>query len=367
MTAMKPVLDLVLDANIVLILAFCIWRLSQAILSRTALRKDFKLQLDLLRCVLLFVILSPILSFLAVTFSQVMWPKAPITVSDLAVASFLRGEIAMPALQFEQLLNTRSRIFELLSAGELPWLTAAISVAVFGSVLLLGQTARALVSVRRVVMQSFVWRRTDTTDIRLSDTVRVPFVARGLFRYHVVLPSHLLTQPDDLRIVIAHEFEHIRQRDVEWELAFEFLRPVLYFNPAFLLWKRAFDRLREINCDQAVLSSTRVSPRAYAECLLTFCGQKSAPRQIESLNVALIRTGSAKARLALEERFLALRHKPKAYRSGPVYWTMALIFAFGITASATSVRNPSDWSQDRLTLSMVVNLERYNANSIGFQ
>lgn len=366
MTAMKPVLDLVVDANVVLILAFCIWRLAQAALVRSPLRFDFRLQLNLLRCVLLFVVLSPLLSLGAVSLSQTLWPKAPITVSDLAVASYLRGDIAMPAIQFEALLNTRNRIFEMILAGDLPWLTVALVALICGSAVLMARTILAMSRVHSVVTQSFVWRRTAATDIRLSDTVAVPFVARGLWRYHVVLPSHLLTRPADLRIVLAHEFEHIRQNDVEWELAFELLRPFLYLNPAFLLWKQAFNRIRELNCDQAVLTSTQVSPRDYARCLLTFVGRGGDTRTVEILNVAFIRTGSSTARRALEDRFLALRHKTKSRDNGLVFWALALVFVFGITASAASVRNPGDWSQDRLTLSMVVNLERYNATNAGF-
>lgn len=366
MTAMKPVLDLVVDANVVLILAFCIWRLAQAALVRSPLRTDFRLQLRLLRCVLLFVVLSPLLSFAAVSIGQAFWPKAPITVSDLAVASYLRGEIAMPAIQFEELLNTRNRVFEMILTGELPWLTAALAAAICGSIYLLLQTVGAMFRVNQVVSQSYVWRRTRFTAIRLSDTVSIPFVARSLFRYHVVLPSHLLTQPTSLRIVLAHEFEHIRQRDVDWELAFEFLRPVLYLNPAFLLWKRAFNRLRELNCDQTVLASMRISPKEYARCLLGFCGRQPSSRPIEILNVAFIRTGSRSARMALEERFLALRETQAKHSSKAVFWALALVFAFGITTSAASVRNPGDWSQDRLTLSMVVNLERYNQINMGY-
>lgn len=366
MTAMKPVLDLVVDANVVLILAFCIWRLAQAALVRTPMQTDYALQVRLLRCVLLFVILSPLLSYLAVTASQTLWPKAPITVSDVAVAAYLRGDIALPALQFEELLNTRNRVFEMILAGELPLLTAALAVAVCGSLVLLLQTVRALCEVHRVVSGGYVWRRTRFIDIRLSDTTTIPFVSRGWWRYHVVLPSHLVTQPAELRIVLAHEFEHIRQNDVEWELAFEFLRPVLYLNPAFLMWKRAFNRLRELNCDQAVLASRRISPRDYAHCLLAFCGRSTATRSIQVFNVAFIRTGSTTARLALEERFLALKTKPRVHRSGPVFWGLAVVFAMGITVSAASVRNPGDWSQDRLMLSTIVNLERLDAITRGY-
>ena len=141
----------------------------------------------------------------------------------------------------------------------------------------------------------------------------MPFATRGLFRRHVVIPSFLLTSPSDMKIVLAHEFEHLRQGDVEWELAFEFLRPVLYFNPVFHFWKQKFGRVRELNCDQSVLERLGISAGDYARCLLQFCGQRPSKRP----DVGLL--------------------------------------------SAATARTPGDWSQDRLTLSTVVNLERLEA------
>ncbi|MEL6645470.1 MAG: M56 family metallopeptidase [Pseudomonadota bacterium] len=363
---MKPVLDIVIDANVVFLVAFGFWGLTHAALSRSWLRADYALQLRLLRAVLLVVILSPLLSFLAVTLSQSLWPKAPITVSDVAVAAYLRGEIAMPAVQFEELLNTRNRWLDMVLSGQLPWLTALLALLVIGSLALLVQTTRTILHINRIVAQSFVWRRTRSTDVRLSDTVSVPFAARGLFRRHVVLPSHLLTQPHDMRIVMAHEFEHLRQGDVEWELAFEFLRPFLYWNPVFLLWKRTFGRLRELCCDRAVLQSARITPREYAQCLLTFCRRDPSGQAVARLNVAFVRTGTRSARSALEARVLALQHTHQMPRRHVLFGGLAVILSLAIVLTAASVRNPGDWSQDRLMLSTVVNLERFRAHERGF-
>ena len=365
MTAMKPVLDLVVDANVVLILAFCLWRLTQTVIVRSRLRTDYVLQLRLLRMVLVFVVLSPLLSYLAVSASQLFWPKAPITVSDLIVASYLRGEIAMPALQFEELLNLRNRLIETVLSGELPWLTGLLWLIGLGSCLLLVRSGVVILHVRSLVADSYVWRRTRSTDIRLSDTATVPFVARGIFRRHVVLPSRILMAPHDLRIVMAHEFEHIRQGDAEWELIFAFLRPFLFLNPAFLLWNRAFDRLRELNCDQVVLESLPVSPQEYARCLLDFCGRSANTRTASIINVSFVRTGSRTARTALEARMLALR-LTRDQRSTPlIYFALATIMALGVVLSAASVRSPGDWSHDRLMLSTIVNLERLEAINRG--
>lgn len=367
MTVMRPALELILDANVVFLAAFAVWALIQAGLVRSRLRTDYGLQLRLLRVVLLMVIVSPVLTLAVGAAGQAFWPKVPMTVSDLAVAAYLRGDIAMPALRFEALLNLRGQLADSLLSGDLPWLAALLSGLALGTAVLLARTAATVFRVRGVIAASHVWRRTRRTDVRLSDTVAVPFAARGLLRRHVVLPSRLLLHPREMRIVLAHEFEHLREGDVEWEMAFELLRPFLYWNPAFVLWKRAFGRLRELNCDRAVLQSLRMSPREYARCLLAFCGRRAAARPVEALNVAFVRVRARGARQALEARLLALAEARAAeHRSAPVFWLAALVLAAGVALAALSVRSAGDWSQDRLMLSTIVNLERLEAINRGF-
>lgn len=358
MTAMQPVLDLIIDANVVLVIAFCFWWLAQAAVRKTGLKTDYVLQLRLLRVVLALVVLSPVLSYGTVLSSQYFWPDIPVTVSDLAVAAYLRGDIAMPALQFEALLNSRNSTLDAFFAGRFPWLTALALALATGSLLLLFKILATLFRIRRIVARSYVWRRTARTDIRLCDTISVPFATRGIRRRHVVIPSVLLTSPSDLKIVLAHEFEHLRQGDVEWELGFEFLRPVLYMNPVYHLWKRRFGQVREFNCDQSVLRRLSISPSDYANCLLRFCGRTRVARsQAIGLNVAFLPPG-AKARAALEERILALV-EPRCRASGRLLLIpLSLVLTAGVILAASSVRNPGDWSQDRLTLSTVANLER---------
>lgn len=362
MATMKPVLDFIFDANVIFIVAFGLWAATHFALVRSRWRTDYGLQLRLLRMVFLCVILSPFVALASVTFSLALWDAAPFTASDIAVAAYLRGDIAMPAVQFEEILNTRSRVFDTVLAGNMPWATALIAVIAAGSLALFVHALWSVAHIHRLVGQSYVWRRTRRTDLRLSDTATVPFAVRGLRRRHVVLPSSLILQPRQMRVVLAHEFEHLRQGDVEWELLFEFLRPLLYWNPVFQLWKRAFARLRELSCDRAVLETRKISPREYADCLLHFCAAKVESRRVERLNVGLLRTQSRGARQALEGRLMALQTTHVSHRSLHVFWLATAGLAMGIILAAASVRDPSDWSQDRLMLSTVVNLERMKAN-----
>ena len=121
----------------------------------------------------------------------------------------------MPAVQFEEILNTRSRIFDAVLAGNIPWLTYLLAAMAAGSLALLGQAVWTGFHINRLVRQSYVWRRTKTADIRLSDTVSVPFAVRGVFRRHVVLPSTLVLHPREFRVVLAHDVEQLSQTSGE--------------------------------------------------------------------------------------------------------------------------------------------------------
>lgn len=360
MTAMKPVLDLFIDANILLVLAFVLWRGTQALIARTGMRHDYRRQLTLLKTFLVITILSPVLAHFGVILSQSLSPNTPLTVGDIAVAVYLQGDIAIPAVDFEAFLNTRSRVIETALEGGIPWMTALFAAIAAGSLYIVGRTVWSLGAVHRAISNSYLWRRTVKTDIRVSDTASVPFAARGLFRRHVVVPSSLLIEPGDLKLVLAHEFQHIRKADVEWELVFEFLRPLLYWNPAFALWKRHFDQLRELSCDQEVIRSRRVAPGEYARCLLDFCERRISGSWPRIMNVAFVRSGAS--RQAFEDRIMAMCHVPAEDSGRRLLPLFVLVLAAGVSLAAASVRQSNDWSHDRLMLSTVVNLERLNAN-----
>ena len=366
MTAMKPVLDVVIDANVVLLLAFCAWWLGQKVLQMGALRKTYNTQLRLAKLLLVCTMLSPFLAMGVSKLGQLFWPQTPINLGDLAVATYLKGGIAIAPADFEALLSVRSRLIDTALTGSNLWLSGLLTLFCAGALWHVLRCAVSFFRLWRLLSHSHVWRRSRTTDIRLSDQIEVPFAARGLFRRHVVLPSSILTRRADLRIVLPHEFEHLRRGDVEWEMAFELARPFLFWNPAFLLWKRAFDRLRELACDQALLVSRQISPRAYAECLLDYCERQMNRRSSSSMQVALIRLQTSGSRRALAERMIALQYQPAARTGHVTIMAMVVVLGIAVSLSATALRPTGDWSQDRLMLSTIVNLERMRSGPSGF-
>lgn len=366
MTTMTPALDLFIDANILLLLAYVIWRGAQFVMVRGGLRHDYRRQLKLLKSVLVITLVSPLVAYALAAVSKNFLPDTPLTVSDIAVAAYLRGEIALSAADFEAILNSRTRLLDDLVAGNALWVTLLSGAFLGGFAVLTARVLWALWKVRRTLRRSHLLRRTARTEIRVSDTVGVPFAARGLVRRYVVVPSALVTRPRELRLVLAHEFHHLRSSDVEWELAFEFLRPLLYWNPAFQLWKRTFDQLRELSCDQEVVAAYRISPQEYAQCLLDFCERRLSGVLPRAFNVAFVRHGRKSPREVFESRILALYEVPAGRHGGLVLPCMVVILALTVSIAAASIRRPGDWSHDRLMLSTILNLERLEARNRGF-
>lgn len=364
MTAVKPVLDAYLELNLVLALSAVVWLAARTLLSRTRLGHSYVVQLRALKALCICVVLSPMLALGATALAAQIWPGQAVAIGDIAVAAYLRGEIAIPAVQFEALLNTRQRLFELILSGEYKALTAIVCLLAVASVVLTIRVLRDALAIRDTVRTSFLWRRSNKVDIRLSDRISVPFAVRGLRRSHVVLPSHLLDTPRELRFALAHEFQHVRARDVEWELGFELLRPLLFWNPAYLVLKYQFNRLRELACDQSVVARKGIDTRDYTACLLDYCARTISRSHPRVLNVALVSGGRAKR--VLRQRVIALADAPTVQSPLPMaFLGLTLMFAVLLAIGSASMRQTQDWSHDRLMLSTVVNLERLEARNQG--
>ncbi|WP_170330827.1 M56 family metallopeptidase [Ruegeria arenilitoris] len=364
MTAVKPVLDAYLEWNLVLGLAAILWLVARGLLSRTSLSHGFVAQLRALKALCMCIVISPLLALGVSALAALTQTKSTVAIGDIAVAAYLRGDIAMPATQFETLLNTRQRWVEVLFSGDYPVASAILVLMALASLIYTLRVIRDGMAIRETVNTSFLWRRSAKVDIRLSDRISVPFAVRGLRRRHVVLPSHLLDTPRELRFALAHELQHVRAGDVEWELGFELLRPLLFWNPAYLVLKYQFDRLRELACDQSVVARKNIDARDYTKCLLDYCARTVTRGSPRVLNVALVTGGKAKR--VLRQRVIALADAPSMQSSMPfMFLGLSILFALVLGLAAASVQQTEDWSHDRLMLSTVVNLERLEARNQG--
>lgn len=364
MAQIKTLIDLYIDANIVLILAFLVWAGAMAVLRRRPGGQDFGLQLRLTEGIMLAALLSPLIGIVFLGAVQAVSPHTTLNVADFAVAQFLDGRVEMKAQTFEQLLGLRGDLVGWL-AGLESWGARVLVAGLLGGVVY--WSLRILISFARLrgtLSRAFVWRRIGRLDLLISDEVSVPFSTRGLWRYKVVVPSVLLVQPGALRVVLAHEFEHMRRRDVEWEILLVLMQPFFFWNPAFGVWKRAFERLRELRCDAAVIRRGQVPAKDYAQCLLDICERAVAGRRGGLMpKVSLLSAGPGRvgrrSGLLLEERITALTAPVgRDDRRALLLWSILPLAFVLVALAASAIQKPADWSQDRLMLSTIVNLER---------
>ncbi len=366
MIAGEVLLDAFLNANILFCVSYVCWFCLKSIMPWIGLREAHSTQLKLLNTVFLVVIAAPLIALGFSTLQRSgVGAGVSVNLSDMVVAHYLNGGFQMKASEFEGLVLARDTFMLNILSGA--GLVAKVAIAAFALGFLIG-LVRLFYSVfclSRIVGSSYAWRRFGRIHIRLSDRTLVPFSTRGLFAYYVVLPSHMLGRSHELKVSLAHEFQHIRQGDLEWEILLEALKPVFFLNPAYHAWKRQVEDLREFNCDSAVLAKGRIAVRDYCDTLMSVC-ERTLRRDrafvIAVPKVTLVTADRSAVRdgklSSLEHRILSVLNSDSRRSQRFAFALMAVPLVVAVTFATLAIQRPGDWSQDRLMLSTVVNLER---------
>ncbi len=369
------VLNAYINANIMLIFAFGLWSLAKYTTQKLNTQLPYILQLRLLNGIFLAIVLSPI-AIAALTASihlGLLSPEFSMRVSDFAVAQYLNGSIEMKAVEFERIMGMRNEVTQSILNLETPVGMFIAGLFLAGFITLLSRSIINIFKLRTILRSSYAWRQCGSLKILLSDKTFIPFSTRSLKTRYVVIPSGMLVENNDLKMALAHEFQHIRQGDVEWAFALEALRPFFFWNPAFYFWKRQVQHLRELACDQQLVSSRKFDAKAYCECLLKVC--RNSIRKDDSYSIALPsvpfvqvdRTPfSINAATALKQRIVAIVEPAAAPVSRKAFACLLIPAMVMVMLASLTIQSPSDWSQDRLMLSTIVNLERLEVrNTLG--
>lgn len=346
-----------IDLNLLVCAGALLWLAARWVLRRTALATAYGPQLRLLNGMTVLLAAMP---FLVVALNAIGIGHPP-TLSDVLVSQYLQGNVGMSAVQFESMIGLREDLVRDLVYGATFGSRVATVFVVIGTAVSLFLLGSAILRLHSALASAYRWKRIGRVDLLLSDDTAVAYSTRGLFRRYVVLPTSLLNDPQDLRLTLAHELQHFRQRDVEIAFLMECLRPLLFWNPAFYLWRRDMRAVREYACDQALSTKGRFDPRSYCECLIraTERARKSpvflSPR---SPSVALLERREILHTPMLARRIIAVTEQPPRGRLGLVWGGVSTAIGCAVIATAFLIQRPTDWSHDRLMLSTVVNLER---------
>ncbi|MGD1215142.1 MAG: M56 family metallopeptidase [Terriglobales bacterium] len=138
--------------------------------------------------------------------------------------------------------------------------------------------------------------------IATSECVRVP-AAIGFCKRTIVLPAWTLRElpPDDLNVILLHEFAHLRRWDNWTNLIQKIVRALFFFHPAVWWIEKRLSVEREMACDDAVLAETS-NPHGYASCLVSLLEKSLAHRLTDKrrsmAQAAVDRAREASLRLA---------------------------------------------------------------------
>lgn len=365
MIAGEALLDAFMNANILFGIAFGLWFLVRWFMDLVGLKDAFGIQLRLLNAVFVAIVCAP---FMAAGFHALQGTgvatEVNLNLSDMVVSYYLNGGLEMKASDFEWLVLMRDNFT--LNVLNMEGRIAIAVVATFcvGVTLGLFRLGYSMFCLWKIVSDSYHWRCLGRVRIRLSDRTLVPFSTRGLRHYYVVLPSQMLGRPHELKVTLAHEFQHIRQGDLEWEILLEAIKPLFFLNPAYHAWKRQVEHLRELTCDSQVMSKGRIDVREYCDTLLSVCQQTLRRDRAFSVAVPKVtlvtvdRSPAREGKSLLEQRILSMLNARRQSHQKLVFAMAAIPLIAMVAFMSVAIQRPGDWSHDRLMLSTVVNLER---------
>lgn len=108
-----------------------------------------------------------------------------------------------------------------------------------------------------------------TSRIRITDVGR-EVLAFGLWRPVVLIPRDTLasSSPEELRMILAHEFAHLRRGDGWLAVVPQAARVLFFFHPAAWLAALEYDLAREADCDEIAIRASGVRSELYGRLLL---------------------------------------------------------------------------------------------------
>ena len=358
--SIETLLNVYIDANIMLLVAYSLWSLARFLMERMGLKRAYTTQLRLLNGGMVAIALSPVFVLLLGTLTT----RYSMNISDIVVAQYLAGHVEISALRLQSILDLRDvLVWDFTAQGSL---TSNIVLAglLVGFAWFSLRIMRNIHQLHQILAASHKWRQFGRLHLLVSDTVLVPFSTRDLRNRYIVVPTLMLDNSADLRMAISHELEHFRRFDVEWEILLEFLRPLFFWNPVFYGWKRQVTHLREYSCDQTLAARKSFDLRAYCECLLRASSRSLQGKVmvVASPTVPLVDFDGGNGRV-LRGRIMALTTTDETRPPRSLLLLLSAPLMFLVILAALMIQRPTDWSHDRLMLSTIINLERMDARS----
>lgn len=260
---------LYLKLNLLFIVAFGLWLVFSWCGKTFSVNTGKKGKLTSARWLLISVLVLPFL---------LQWLTIQLPVSGLTgftgdipgitgLTSSVSDSVAVIA-GLEQLSSNTTESLEKMPVVQQEYLLLFWLLVALGMTWRLTKTVREVVSLRRLIREGQVYKQAGSITVLYSDATTIPLATRFLGRAYIVIPSTLLLSGKDVKMVLLHEGEHLRNGDLWWSWLMECLSVLCFWNPAVYGWQVTLHNLQEYACDETLMERKKVSQQDYGRCLL---------------------------------------------------------------------------------------------------
>lgn len=122
-------------------------------------------------------------------------------------------------------------------------------------------------------------------DLIVTRHPTIPFIV-GWLTPRLVLPQQIVekSSPEDIRLIIAHELNHLRRWDTVVNWVQLVVQSCWWFHPMIWWLNLEIRRWRESCCDEEVVARLQCPPSQYANCLLNVLELQSSLRATSGLS-----------------------------------------------------------------------------------
>ena len=203
---------------------------------------------------------------------------------------------------------------------------------------------------------------TQSVHMAFSESVAVPIVV-GILRPVIVIPAELKSSsPENLRMVMQHELNHIWRRDILWNNLINLIVALVWFQPLAWIVRRRHRMEQENACDDAVLDNGH-RPHEYA-LLLTELAQAARTRSISGysfVSMAGRRPIEQRIHLILDSDRRRVTSSRERFLWTGGYGAVALlisIFLYALVPGVQAAEGLGEASKETNTQSSVQSVER---------
>jgi Zn-dependent protease with chaperone function len=251
---------------------------------------------------------------------------------------------ASPLLANKLLLNRTQ--FSVIDSDHFLFLDVMLIFYFIGVSIMVLRLVRSYLAMRRLLLSSSMIEIKNTM-VRISNCISTPF-SFGFLNPQIFLPRSLLSNVSEnsIKIILAHEKNHIANHDCQWKLFSLLTRCFLFFSPISYYLHQKFELEIEIECDRLTINGSNTTISEYGNILIQAVAKLNELRPNEMLTYI--------SDSNLKRRIYAMKTKTTQQPLITLFFA-GLSFLGSLTAIATASDLPSLKGHFYIRADMILN------------